>query len=270
MIPIDRNRLDESGNPIMPGEGWFQRAHDARETAISEGKDHDALRDVYAHHEVQWTLQKLFYNKCAYCEYSLIRTDVDVDHHRPKGRVHEVPDHPGYYWLAYEWSNLLPACKQCNQLRRDLTEPGQSGRTPAKGKGDKFPLLNEAHRAYSPRDNIKDEDPLLIDPTVDDPSEHMTFNPLGEVVPLSDRGTTSIDVYNLNTKRMNDERKRSIKDMICLLKLKLDAAGIENDLERVQCFLADIEKIIRKKTEDHANYAAAARAVIKRPSAFGL
>ena len=70
-----------------------------------------------------------FFGKCAYCE-SLITNNQpgDVDHYRPKGRVMDANNkpvmittalgenpHPGYYWLAYQFSNLLPSCIDCNR-----------------------------------------------------------------------------------------------------------------------------------------------------------
>ena len=64
-------------------------------------------------------LRELFVNKCAYCESSLVGGDMDVEHYRPKGGVSEVPDHSGYYWLAYDWENLVASCSFCNRLRRE-------------------------------------------------------------------------------------------------------------------------------------------------------
>ena len=75
-------------------------------------------------------LLDLFNGKCAFCE-TPIREGMhgDVEHFRPKGGVIEEDgskakyldkkgverDHPGYYWLAYDWRNLLPSCQLCNQ-----------------------------------------------------------------------------------------------------------------------------------------------------------
>ena len=43
----------------------------------------------------------------------------DVEHFRPKAGYRQRPEdplvQPGYYWLAYEWSNLLFCCQLCNQ-----------------------------------------------------------------------------------------------------------------------------------------------------------
>src|SRR5262249_38675962 len=77
-------------------------------------------------------LIRLFNGKCAYCESKFtVSQPGDVEHFRPKGRVvddnfkpirvqHPTKgeiEHPGYYWLAYEWKNLLPSCADCNRFR---------------------------------------------------------------------------------------------------------------------------------------------------------
>ena len=81
-------------------------------------------------------LNEWYFGKCAYCErfYKL-----DVEHFRPKGELrgedNSITSNTGYYWLGYEWSNLLPSCISCN---RDG------------GKGSKFPFLNGGARVTSP------------------------------------------------------------------------------------------------------------------------
>jgi len=60
------------------------------------------------------------------CEGKVVGlADLHVEHYRPKGKVtvrtdendqtsREVIDHPGYFWLAYEWYNLILSCPYCN------------------------------------------------------------------------------------------------------------------------------------------------------------
>jgi hypothetical protein len=43
-------------------------------------------------------------------------------------------EHPGYYWLAYEWTNLLPSCYDCNSFRRHGTMKA------GPGKNERFPV----------------------------------------------------------------------------------------------------------------------------------
>lgn len=102
----------------------------------------------------------LFYGKCGYCEAPFIAVSFgDVEHYRPKGRVDEDERHKGYYWLAYEPTNYLPACQLCNE--------------PA--KRDHFPIRGT--RAYSESDPLDNEDPLLINPYRDAFEDHLEFLP---------------------------------------------------------------------------------------------
>ena len=99
-------------------------------------------------------------DKCWYCESKQIRLDRHVDHYRPKNSVAECADHPGYWWLAFRSYNYRYSCTYCNSRRVDQRS-GQAG-----GKADHFPLRDESRRAFSPDDPIDDEQPTLLDPTV--------------------------------------------------------------------------------------------------------
>lgn len=93
-------------------------------------------------------LKAYFQGKCAYCESEFDSVAWgDVEHYRPKRRVTGEPNHPGYYWLAYCESNLMPSCQKCNQ---------------GKGKRNHFPISGT--RATLPEDDIKAEAPLLLNP----------------------------------------------------------------------------------------------------------
>jgi hypothetical protein len=112
----------------------------------------------------------LFSRKCGYCEARFTPTSFgDVEHFRPKGRVDEDKNHKGYYWLAYEPTNYLPACQICNEA----------------AKRDHFPIAGT--RAYSENDPLDDEEPLLINPYRDAFEDHLEFipstHPIGPVEP---------------------------------------------------------------------------------------
>lgn len=110
---------------------------------------------------------KPFYRKCAYCESELSDYD-DLDHYRPARGIadmnHKKINHPGYYWLTYKWKNLLPACKTCNSKIKKNGE--------ITGKGNRFPV--KGFRAKKPGEE-KDEEPLLINPILEDPANHFEF-----------------------------------------------------------------------------------------------
>lgn len=66
--------------------------------------------DIYGHQSVKRQLIADQHGKCCFCE-TKIGPDGDVEHFRPKAAWcqgdGEPLNWPGYYWLAYEWSNLL-------------------------------------------------------------------------------------------------------------------------------------------------------------------
>ena len=146
--------------------------------------------EVYRRPEVRDALNELFHGKCAYCESLIVAAaPIDVELYRPKAGVVESPDHPGYWWLASDWDNMLASCADCNRVRSHAGERA--------GKGNRFPLLNEAKRAFMPGAEV-DEAPLLLNPCLDDPEQELVFNWTGEVVSSSPRGQATISVLGLN------------------------------------------------------------------------
>jgi hypothetical protein len=159
------------------------------------------------------------HKKCAYCETHLPPQERtgDVEHYRPKGRVRDRhgkivmvqqvggdTPHPGYFWLAYDYRNLLPVCGACNRRARDARE----GRLT--GKGDIFPMLDDWY-AGDP-DGISDEKPSLLNPWLarDDPSGHLSFDPkTGLVMGRTDRGRQTIELLGLNRDGLPEERQEA-------------------------------------------------------------
>ncbi|MDO8210965.1 hypothetical protein [Conexibacter sp. CPCC 206217] len=112
--------------------------------------------------------------KCWYTESKNPGTDDDIDHYRPQRSVAEAPDHDGYWWEAFNWENLRLSCHRANR-RRSNPDTGT-----VLGKGDHFPLLDEAHRWCSP-DSFCCEEPALLDPTDPEDPPHLTFDIDGRV-----------------------------------------------------------------------------------------
>lgn len=194
-----------------------------------------------------WLLVNVFRNKCAYCETEVVGNPGDAEHFRPKGRVRVVSEdddestiikvvdesgeemeHPGYFWLAYHWQNLLPSCEFCNRFG---------------GKQDLFPVKN-LHVAVKrltveevdellekilqstndtgvyylqPRDLDKLEGRLLLHPYYDNPEDHLRFDTDGRAAEWmgSEQGRVSKTVYNLNhpqkVGRRRLEQRRGLK-----------------------------------------------------------
>jgi hypothetical protein len=222
----------------------LSKANKEGKTELDRAREHAADSDpkkgafpfaAYKDDEVKRALEALFHGKCAYCETFFANSaPVDVEHYRPKGRVAEDTSHPGYWWLAMDWHNLLPSCIDCNRrrgqivvgqgsslqdlLRTSRTRTGHP--TSQSGKQDSFPIAGARIPAEST--NYAAEAALLLDPCRDDPETDLVFhidhnNPLGLVLPTggpatpSPRGTTSIHTYGLNRLRLVQERTRLLR-----------------------------------------------------------
>ena len=148
-------------------------------------------------------------DKCAYCESPITATHPgDVEHYRPKGRIRDsdgkIAPHPGYWWLAYQWENLLPSCIDCNRRRSHGDEREMAG------KADYFVIRGQ--RAYEPDDDLDLEQPELLDPTEPEfvTEEHLEFLPSGEVKPRSARGEHTCKLLGLNVREaLKGERERA-------------------------------------------------------------
>lgn len=117
-------------------------------------------KGIYGAQSVKNVLLRAQYGKCCYCESEVRPLSYgDVEHYRPKGAVKQAENHPGYYWLAYNWNNLLFSCEVCNRSYKKAL----------------FPLKNPDARARSHHDNIGDERPLFVNPAIDDPRKHIRF-----------------------------------------------------------------------------------------------
>lgn len=167
------------------------------------------------------TLRGIYKYKCGYCETpESAGASLRVDHFRPKGRVIELPNHGGYYWLGYEWSNLILSCEKCNGK-----------------KLDHFPIGDEAIRVLQPaigsdglpvsdccradKSLFLNEGALLMNPEIDDPDLHLLFLPDGDVKAKTVRGTASIKFYDLRRSPLLEDRKNMTDDIIEKLKKHL-------------------------------------------------
>ena len=143
--------------------------------------------------------------RCCYCERLRDRTrESDIEHFRPKTAVSDKsPERPGYWWLAYEWTNLLFACKTCNE----------------EYKKTQFPIRGE--RALAPDDSLDDEEPWLLDPSIDDIEHTMVYDHVTRaksvliygVGPDEERANRTTQVIGLNRPRLAQERWEDLKTM---------------------------------------------------------
>lgn len=137
---------------------------------------------LYGKEDVRQQLMNDQNKKCAYCEKPIEDEQRHVDHYRPKSLYND---------LAFTWDNLVGACWKCNL-----------------DKKDNFPLSDESKRYTD------DEEPLLINPYIDDPAEYIAFH---EEVAEPKKGLTGLNLekakktIELLLKRDSLENRRRAK-----------------------------------------------------------
>lgn len=96
--------------------------------------------------------------KCWYSEAILQEPEGQVEHYRPKKRLSGA-GHNGYWWRAFDWTNLRLAHPTVNRRKTDHLTGKRVG------KGSYFPLRHEIHRANN-RAEDANEEPVLLDPVI--------------------------------------------------------------------------------------------------------
>ena len=191
-------------------------------------------------------LRKASFEKCWYCEIRQDRSDKPVDHFRPKNSIFEEHNHPGYHWLAFEWTNFRLSCTFCNSKRRDV-EGGTKG-----GKHDHFPIIPPPSYAYSATDQR--ERPKLLDPTDDADTKLLTFLANGFPHHANDNKETkerveaSIELYHLRQMPLVRKRKRLAADIGEHVS-KADHAKAVGDEENYRFHKKEIIKKVRAQAE---------------------
>jgi uncharacterized protein (TIGR02646 family) len=212
-------------------------------------------------------LAALSYEKCWYLECRNPGTDDDVDHYRPKGAVAEEDDHPGYYWLAFDWHNLRLSCHRANRPRTNA-DTGLTG-----GKSDSFPLDDPATRARAPEDRIDLETALLLDPTNPADPPILWFKPNGEVDvspmlagnPLAEaKFNASVHALQLNWPTIVDERNIVYNTVERLVERgSRDAPAAYDGFASAPPSFLDTVRDLVSMTKAEADYSTAARHYIE-------
>lgn len=204
---------------------------------------------------IKATLNALFHDKCAYCETPLISAAGDIEQFRPKAGVSEAPEHSGYWWLANSWQNLLIACQFCNRMQK--AELG-NGSFELVGKQNRFPLIEEKARAFSPDADLSLEQPLLLDPTVDDPAPHLTFREDGLVFSETERGNATISILGLNRLKLVQQRRSTATRYRSLLSTLI--SSLENNEKQSERLMSELAAM----SADAAEYAGMIRQFLAR------
>lgn len=252
-------------------DGWVDKVNQLKqdiESAKPEARKELINKNAKLWRDLKEALSEFSNGKCWYCETKEPRSDRVVDHFRPKNRVAERDDHPGYWWLAFDWHNYRYSCTFCNSLRKSKDDE------PAGGKADHFPIIDEQRRAYNPGDPIGDELPYLLDPIRNGDTLLLTFADDGQAVPCYSDGDSlhckraeqSIKLLHLDHPEIRearyvicDEIKQLVKegDRAFLRQEESDAAALVGN-ESFEGIVRKLRKMVDKKAE----YSRAARALL--------
>ncbi len=156
---------------------------------------------------------------------------------------------PGYYWLAYRWSNLFFACQLCNQ----------------RFKKNLFPLRDPARRALSHHHDLSCEEPLLIDPARTTPSVHLGFREEYAYARTgSQMGETTINALGLNRPELVEVRRDRLENLKLLHASRDYLASLAKSKRSRSgaALLQKLEAALERSVRDSAEYAAMTRAAL--------
>jgi uncharacterized protein (TIGR02646 family) len=183
-------------------------------------------------------LQALYHQKCAYCETDpAAGSSLQVEHFRPKDKNNRVSkdsdDRHAYYWLAYEWSNLLLMCAKCNGAKSDyfpLAADGIRVVAPVTDAIGNLVAVTDAadnflyfeHQLYD-APHFLAEKPLLLNPEIENVESYYVINSAGEWKPLNEKAKVTREICKLDRPELVLTRKKCITDFANRLKTHLKA-----------------------------------------------
>jgi len=236
---------DFSAPPLALQKGF----EEIKNNLMEKKSDHQFDHRIY-NNAVKDELKILYHKKCAYCESMLSFDSFTIEHYRPKKGSYS------YYWLGYEWSNLLPVCKKCNNSKGDRFPVEAPSKVLPHSKNKKrvaSPLLlsngdldTEAMKAN--HSYLLDEKPYLLHPEIDEPKAFLRLKSNGEMSNLIEQKSNSygynraiftIRLTNLNRDVLVWKRRKIINDL-------------ENSLKRKTILL--LKYIIQKEDQNHLEW----------------
>jgi hypothetical protein len=196
MIRLERGRAPA----ILTGHIADKALSDARkffeeDTQAARQRRFDFDRGgLLEHRSVHDALGAISEERCAFCN---VGTDGDavLASHRfrpPQDAVAKdgSTSRRHYWWLAYDWQNLYPACEGCRIAQ-----------------GAKFPTGADRVRVGTTGNLLDREEPLLLDPCRDDPELFLVYLDTGEVVSREPRGKATVETFDLNRPQLVRERQ---------------------------------------------------------------
>ena len=244
------SRIKDINNP--PQKLLLPKWQNLKDDVLLTRNNHGHKSSCYRDSSIE-ELKTLYKNKCAYCE-RVYGDELEVDHYRPKKERQIIGEpkfnQPGYYWLSYEWSNLILCCSKCNG-----------------NKSNKFPLVgwNELSRVFDHISNVQTpnynaydfnwlqnhEDPLLLNPESDNNFEsHLRYFPSGAIRGITDKGKATIDICDLNRGWLITQRKKIIDEYVIEINEAINDYDLSKNLIELKIHIESTFKRIQRHTQD--------------------
>ena len=193
----------------------------------------------YKTDDVKKNLEKLYKNKCAFCETNIERWDVE--HFRPKSL---------YPWLAYSWDNLLLACPTCNGHKNNHFELINEK---AKYKNEDLENIHSLAKEYDLIENNKFVHPELETEIVN----KLIFDSNGKVSSTDEKVKYTIKTCKLDREKLNIERKKQVLNQYEVeLQVRFAKYGVSDKLKNS---IADLREAFKVQAEDLENNFTAFR-----------
>jgi uncharacterized protein (TIGR02646 family) len=247
--------IDTSSLQDKLPESWQAKA-DAVLIELKAASNHKDRQSIINKNGRLWgelkdTLKELSHGKCWYTESKNDGSYGDVDHFRPKGKVTENAEHPGYWWLAFDYKNYRFSCQIAN----------------TSGKGNHFPLREGCTYVTTFDGDLDTEVFLLLDPTIENDPKLLAYREDGYVIPNSadeetyeyKRARTTIDRLYLNHPDFCDARKRILAKLNLIFKEMLTPASshdfcqslLQLCLSNKEAYSAFSASMLSKKMKSH-------------------
>lgn len=196
MIRINKDLND------LPPSLLSDKTHQKRQELIERGEyiKTESYNACYRADDIKKQLKQIHNGKCAYCEQRI--EQFNVEHYRPKTK---------YYWLAFSWDNLLLACPRCNQCKKDSF--------PLKGTQSTNPPSITNDEANKHQFNAlsltlnETEQPILVNPTLENPEDFISFSLNGEITSSNERYSQTIEICKLSRPGLVEQRKKIINSL---------------------------------------------------------
>jgi uncharacterized protein (TIGR02646 family) len=244
-----------------PDQAWLDKA-DALLEEMKQASDTDTRKDIIEKNSKVWGelkdwLRALSGGKCWFTQAEDVSSYLEVEHFRPKKSAKDADGtaHEGYWWLAFDWENY----RLCTNV-------------PNRKKSTFFPLREGCKRAKF-GDDLRYEDPMLLDPTNENDPSLLSFNLEGRAIPSpaadqdweKERVLYSIERYNLDFPALMDRRKIVWGECVNRIRLYLKDLEIykadrTNDIARTQ-YLSHL-KAVRDFIKQDRELSAVARACV--------